>query len=48
LKEFLRPFRERREFLEKNFNIIENKLEEGNKIANEMVNKKYKEMMNII
>ena len=48
LKNYLKPFRERREYLEKNFHIIEKKLEEWNKIANAQADKKYAEMMGLI
>ena len=48
LKEYLKPFREKREYLENNFHIIERKLIEWNEIANEQADKKYIEMMEII
>lgn len=48
LHEYLKPFREKREYLENNFHIIEKKLEEWNKKANGVANKKYDGMMKII
>ncbi len=48
LKNYFKPFRERREYLQKHPEIIENKLAEGNKKANEMATKKYEEMLRIV
>jgi tryptophanyl-tRNA synthetase len=48
LKDFLKPFKKRRDFLKQNFDIIEKKLEEWNRIANDIVDRKYTEIMKIV
>lgn len=48
LLDYTAPFRERKEFLENNFNVIEEKLAKWNAEANEMADKKYSELMKII
>lgn len=48
LQEYLKPFQEKREFYENNFHIIEGYLDGGNKIANEVVDKKYHELKKIV
>ena len=48
LKQYLKPFKERRKFLENNYHLIEKKLEEWNEIVNTQANKKYEEMMSLI
>ncbi len=46
--DYFKEARERYDSFESNMNYIEKKLEEWNKIANEMADKKYEQMMNII
>jgi len=45
---FVEPFRKRREFLEKNPEIVNSILEKGNNIANKMADKKYDEISKLI
>jgi len=45
---YVTPFRKKKEFLKNNPEIIKKKLEEGNKKANAMADKKYAELMEII
>ena len=46
--QYFKEAREKFEKFEKDFSLIEKKLEEWNKIANEIVDKKYAETMKII
>jgi len=48
LTEYLKPFQERRRYYERNFSEIENYLERWNKKANEVVDKKYNKMKQIV
>ncbi|MCT4617466.1 MAG: tryptophan--tRNA ligase [Candidatus Gracilibacteria bacterium] len=48
LDAYVAPFRERKEFLRNNPEIIKQKLEYGNKKANEMADKKYAQLMKIV
>jgi tryptophanyl-tRNA synthetase len=48
LDAYVAPFRERKEFLRNNPEIIKQKLEYWNKKANEMADKKYAQLMKIV
>jgi len=45
---YVTPFREKKEYLKNNMHIIHEKLEEWNKKANKMADKKYAELMKIV